>query len=100
MLPKLIKAILFVSSIILIVIYRLIATPEMFDFMVAIVVAGYILIAISVYIINEIIRYWLEIYFRTIDGLIEYYLIPYLKRKGLLDDTLKEITREARERKD
>lgn len=70
--PKFLKWTLFTSAFAVIVIYRLLATPEMFELMVAMVVAGYILLAIGTYIINGAIRYWLEIYFRTIDNILNY----------------------------
>ena len=70
--PKFLKWTLFTSAFAVIVIYRLLATPEMFDLMVAMVVAGYILLAIGTYIFNGAIRYWLEIYFRTIDNILNY----------------------------
>lgn len=70
--PKFLKWTLFTSAFAVIVIYRLLATPEMFELMVAMVVAGYILLAIGTYIFNGAIRYWLEIYFRTIDNILNY----------------------------
>ena len=45
--PKFLKWTLFTSAFAVIVIYRLLATPEMFELMVAMVVAGYILLAIG-----------------------------------------------------
>ena len=70
--PNFLKWSLFSSAFAIIVIYKLLATPEMFDLMVAMVVAGYILLAIGTYIFNGAIRYWLEIYFRTIDNILNY----------------------------
>ena len=70
--PKFLKWTLFTSAFAVIVIYRLLATPEMFELMVAMVVAGYILLAIGTYIFNGAVRYWLEIYFRTIDNILNY----------------------------
>ena len=70
--PKFLKWTLFSSAFAVIVIYKLLAAPEMFELMVAMVVAGYILLAIAVYIFNGAVRYWLEIYFRTIDNILNY----------------------------
>ena len=37
------------------------------------IIAGYVLISIGAYILNSLLAYWLELYFRVFDDLIEHF---------------------------
>lgn len=58
---------LLICSMALIPIYRWIATQEQFELFVMFLFAGFIIVSLSAYVLNKIIRFWLEIYFRTVD---------------------------------
>lgn len=60
---------LLICSAILILVYRWIATQEQFELLVTLVLAGFITISTGAYVLNKIIRFWLEIYFRTVDSI-------------------------------
>lgn len=62
---------LMTCSAILILVYRCIATQEQFELFVTLVLAGFITISTGAYVLNKIIRFWLEIYFRTVDSIIK-----------------------------
>lgn len=60
---------LIICSMTLIPIYRWIATQEQFELLVTLVLAGFITISTGAYVLNKIIRFWLAIYFRTVDSI-------------------------------
>ena len=60
---------LLISSMTLIPIYRWIATQEQFELFIMFLFTGFIIISIGAYVLNLIIRFWLEIYFRTVDSI-------------------------------
>lgn len=62
---------LLICSMALIPIYRWIATQEQFELFVMFLFAGFIIISIDAYVLNLIIRFWLEIYFRTVDSIMK-----------------------------
>ena len=62
---------LLICSMTLIPIYRWIATQEQFELFVMFLFAGFIIISIGAYVLNLIIRFWLEIYFRTVDSIMK-----------------------------
>lgn len=62
---------LLICSMTLIPIYRWIATQEEFELFVMFLFAGFIIISIGAYVLNLIIRFWLEIYFRTVDSIMK-----------------------------
>ena len=62
---------LIICSMTLIPIYRWIATQEQFELFVTLVFAGFITVSLSAYVLNKIIRFWLEIYFRTVDSIMK-----------------------------
>ena len=62
---------LLICSLTLIPIYRWIATQEQFELFVMFLFAGFIIISIGAYVLNLIIRFWLEIYFRTVDSIMK-----------------------------
>lgn len=62
---------LLICSVMLILVYRCIATQEQFDLLTTLIIAGFITIAIGAYVLNKIIRFWLEIYFRTVDSIMK-----------------------------
>ena len=62
---------LIICSMTLIPIYRWIATQEQFELFVMFLFAGFIIISIGAYVLNLIIRFWLEIYFRTVDSIMK-----------------------------
>lgn len=62
---------LLICSAILILVYRCIATQEQFELFVTLVFAGFITVSLGAYVLNKIIRFWLEIYFRTVDSIMK-----------------------------
>ena len=60
---------LLICSMVLIPIYRWIATQEQFELFIMFLFTGFIIISIGAYVLNLIIRFWLEIYFRTVDSI-------------------------------
>ena len=62
---------LLICSMVLIPIYRWIATQEQFELFVMFLFAGFIIISLGAYVLNLIIRFWLEIYFRTVDSIMK-----------------------------
>lgn len=62
---------LLICSMTLIPIYRWIATQEQFELFVMFLFAGFIIISLGAYVLNLIIRFWLEIYFRTVDSIMK-----------------------------
>lgn len=69
---------LMICSMTLIPIYRWIATQEQFELFVMFLFTGFIIVSLSAYVLNKIIRFWLEIYFRTVDGILK----DFLSRKN------------------
>ena len=62
---------LLICSMVLIPIYRWIATQEQFELFIMFLFTGFIIISIGAYVLNLIIRFWLEIYFRTVDSIMK-----------------------------
>ena len=62
---------LMICSAMLILVYRWIATQEQFELFVMFLFAGFIIISLGAYVLNLIIRFWLEIYFRTVDSIMK-----------------------------
>ena len=78
---------LLICSMTLIPIYRWIATQEQFELFVMFLFAGFIIISIGAYVLNLIIRFWLEIYFRTVDSIMK----DVFSDKGGKDDESKKF---------
>lgn len=78
---------LIICSAILILVYRCIATQEQFELFVMFLFAGFIIISLGAYVLNKIIRFWLEIYFRTVDSIMK----DIFSDKGEKDDESKKF---------
>ena len=78
---------LMIISAALILVYRWIATQEQFELFVMLLFAGFIIISLGAYVLNLIIRFWLEIYFRTVDSIMK----DVFSDKGEKDDESKKF---------
>ena len=64
---------LFFTSIILMILFRWFSSEESFELFMTLIIAGYVLISIGAYVLNSLLAYWLELYFRVFDDLIEHF---------------------------